>query len=64
MPYSGKIRNLSAQKNTEVQLACAIYWYQESTPPLSFEKDVINAINNLGASLDLDLYMLGAVKNS
>ena len=61
-PYSKMIKRLSAQPNVNVQLSGVIYWYQDSTPPLNFKKEILRAINDLGASLDLDLYMLGGEK--
>lgn len=61
-PYSKKIKSLSALPNVDVQLSGVIYWYQDSAPPLNFKKEVMGAINDLGAGLDLDLYMLGDEK--
>ena len=51
-----KIKKLS--EKASIEFSCTIYWYEESTPPLNFEKKFIRAMSDCGASLDVDLYML------
>ncbi len=54
---SGKepqLRAFSEIPNCEVQLSCVMY--TDTAPPLSFEKDVMEWMAAIGASLDIDLY--------
>jgi hypothetical protein len=53
-PVSDKIQSLS--DGSYVEVSCAIY--SSETPPLHFRKNVIHQINKLGASLDIDLYLV------
>lgn len=51
--HADRIRVLS--ENETVELSCVVY---ASTPPsLNFEKSVIQQVCQLGASLDIDLYI-------
>jgi hypothetical protein len=53
-PVASMIRTLA--ENAEVELSCVIYSF--SPPALNFKSEVIERINSLGASLDIDLYRL------
>lgn len=53
-PVADKIKKFS--EDSTVELSCAIY--DTAAPALYFEKEVMRAIENLGASLDIDLYIL------
>ncbi|MBI5559211.1 MAG: DUF4279 domain-containing protein [Deltaproteobacteria bacterium] len=53
-PISSKIQTLSS--DNYVEISCAIY--AKEPPSLHFEKDTIHRINQLGASLDIDLYII------
>jgi len=54
-----RIRALS--ENETVELSCVVY---ASTPPsLNFDKSVIQQVYQLGASLDIDLYITDGGNN-
>ncbi len=55
-PVEARISKIA--EKAEVEFSCAIY--SESSPPLYFEKAVISKINALGASLDIDFYIMPA----
>lgn len=55
MLYSLKIRTLSM--HSTVELSCVIY--ARTPPPLYFSSSIIFSLAELGASFDIDLYMLG-----
>jgi hypothetical protein len=52
--YSDKIRTLSL--TSTVELSCVVYG--PTPPPLYLSNSVLSAIAQLGASLDIDLYIL------
>ena len=54
-PIADNIKSL-ANDNT-VEFSCVIY--SDEVPPLCFDRTSIDAIGMLGASLDIDLYVLG-----
>jgi hypothetical protein len=54
IPYAGRIHFLSEQDI--VELSCVIY--ASASPALNFSNTVIQQISSLGASLDIDLYIL------
>lgn len=51
---SSKIQALSS--DSYIEISCAIY--ASEPPPLHFEKDTIRQFNQIGASLDIDLYIV------
>ena len=53
-PVASNLRALS--EYAEVELSCVIYSF--SPPALNFKCEIIERINTLGASLDIDLYIL------
>lgn len=53
-PASSKIKGLSGQAC--VQFSCVVH--APDVPPLHFDSGVITALSELGASLDIDLYLL------
>ena len=53
-PYADRIRSLSSQDT--VELSCVVY--AAAPPALNFSSCVIGQIGELGASLDIDLYIL------
>ena len=54
------LEDFSKIPDCSVQVACAIYYSEE--PPLSLEKEIINWISSIGASLDIDLYPIEAAQ--
>lgn len=55
-PHAREVEGLSHDGETTVELSCAIY--SEGAPELNFSRAVIRQLNELGASLDIDLYIL------
>ncbi len=53
-PYREKLKLLS--QNYTIEFSCAIY--SEEAPPLYFEKGIIEQLSMIGATLDIDLYVL------
>lgn len=53
--FESNFKILSDALDCEVQLSCVVYFKDE--PPLLFEKEVINWLNSIAASLDIDLYL-------
>lgn len=51
---TSKIRELGTL--ADVELACAVY--SEEVPALYFDREIIDSISALGASFDVDLYVL------
>lgn len=51
---------LSNESDFDVQLSCVIY--HTDMPSLYFSKELIIWLNNIGASLDLDLYSISQLK--
>jgi len=49
------LKHMSQEGGCIIQLSYAIYSKDE--PPLSFNKDIINWLGSVGASLDVDLYL-------
>lgn len=54
-PHVEKIKKLS--RNDDVELSCVVY--ASSPPPLNFPKPMIHQLGEMGASLDVDLYVMG-----
>ncbi len=54
-PYREKLKFLS--QNNTIEFSCVVY--SEEVPPLYFEKDIIEQLSMIGATLDIDLYVLG-----
>jgi hypothetical protein len=62
-PFSEKIKSLSELNN--VEFSCVIYNHTDPVNPgFHFEKNIISAIYSFGASLDIDLYVLGDDRNN
>ncbi|MCE5311746.1 MAG: DUF4279 domain-containing protein [Nitrospiraceae bacterium] len=55
-PYSQGIKSLS--DDNIVEFSCVMYLEDNERPAIYFEKEIVNEINKLGASLDIDLYRL------
>ena len=55
-PAIDKIRHMAEQADVAVQFGCVIYTRQR--PALNFSKEVVATICSLGASIDIDLYLL------
>ena len=53
-PSAEKLRALSEQES--VELSCVIY--ASASPALNFSKSTIDQISRIGASLDIDLYLI------
>lgn len=53
-PFASKLLELSTK--VEIQFSCVAY--DVSPPALFFKKDIIAQISALGASLDIDLYIV------
>jgi hypothetical protein len=49
-----KIKNIADQPDNDVELSCVIHSKEET--PLFFTKEVIYALCEMGASIDVDLY--------
>ena len=54
-PHAEKIEKLS--RDNDVELSCVIY--AASPPPLNFAKTIVHQLGKMGASLDIDLYVMG-----
>ncbi|MEE4666906.1 DUF4279 domain-containing protein [Pseudomonas alliivorans] len=50
-----ELLSFSALSGCEIQLSCVVY--SDSAPPLNFEKAVMRWVGDIGASLDIDLYL-------
>ena len=50
------IKNIASIEGCDIQVSCAIYC--KSEPSIFFDPESINWINNTGASLDIDLYLV------
>ena len=57
--HADRIRALSEHET--VELSCVVY--ASAPPSLNFNKSVIQRVCQLGASLDIDLYLIGSVNN-
>jgi hypothetical protein len=57
--HADRIRVLSEHET--VELSCVVY--ASAPPSLNFNKSVIQRVCQLGASLDIDLYLIGSVNN-
>ena len=53
--HTDAIREIS--RRDEVELSCVIH--AAHPPPLNFSKDLVHNLSQLGASLDIDLYLTG-----
>ena len=56
-PKAERIKSLAPV--AQIELSCVIY-FDDATPALWFHPTLIAALERLGASLDIDLYALGA----
>jgi hypothetical protein len=56
LPYAANIKSLAA--TSLIEFSCVVYTPQ--VPPLYLEKDIIDGVAQLGAALDIDLYILGS----
>lgn len=54
--YENNFKVMSDTFDCDIQLSCAIYCKHQ--PPLFFTKEVIAWLNDIGASLDIDIYSL------
>jgi len=52
-PFAAQIKQISEEE--DVQLSCVMYCAE--IPALNFSKSVLAKLGNLGASLDIDLYL-------
>lgn len=55
--FECKFKAISELSDCDVQLSCAVYGDDE--PPLFFETKIIGWLSDIGASLDIDLYLSG-----
>ncbi|MEQ1906935.1 MAG: DUF4279 domain-containing protein [Pirellulaceae bacterium] len=53
-PHQARIRNLS--DTCDIEISCVIY--SSSRPALHFSRDIIQSVSELGAGLDIDLYVI------
>jgi hypothetical protein len=53
-PVANKIRKITDQPDTEVELGCVIHAIKE--PPLFFSREQVSILCEMGASIDVDLY--------
>jgi hypothetical protein len=51
-----KFTNFSVMPDCEIQLSCVIY--SNGAPPLNFERHITRWIGIIGASLDIDVYIV------
>ena len=55
-PFTEKIRQLANKPDVEVEFGCVVFTSRR--PILHFAKEQVEAIQHLGASVDIDLYWL------
>jgi hypothetical protein len=54
LPYAVNIKSLSS--TCSIEFSCVIYTH--TVPALFLEKDIVDGIAQLGAAIDIDLYII------
>jgi hypothetical protein len=57
-PFAPKVRELAIRLNLSVEIACDIATDTQPVPVLHFDQEILSTLNELGAELDIDLYLI------
>ena len=57
-PRRKQLEQLRRQYKLEAEFACAIYTYDGSRPAIHFDSEIVRQVAELGAEIDIDLFIL------